>query len=515
VNSFDLSLLKYIQEHSPVLIEEVSSRFGKTTSTLKRSMKEINEFLDPDCHLHIDGLWIVTAIGYREYIALLEQIPFNRYITTANERIKDLSVALCLHDVVNKSEYYRKFNVSQTTLKNDNQALSAFLQANHLSITAIPKQGSRLDGDEILLRIAICLTILKTIEIGEDHLLVPHKANEPINRSIATQFLKVCQQEISAAAELYQQRLSQRITLGYNSKKYFLVYMSIALHRMRREHFITHSDNLSFIQSSDFGLLDSEHENRFLDLLISSLTYTWRPFDIYDPTLITLVGSLCESLTPLLRAEIHNRSPFFAEIYQFIYSTIVQNKFNLYFDDKKLHQVQTRHARLYQGVTQATAPIAQHYQTTFSPVHLSTLVLILKKYELQNRVHSEEKKRVIIVTNSSESKVGYFKEVLKSHFHIEIVGYVNINEIHTLEQIPFDLLITFTNKISSYLKYYQWDYIKVNFYLSRDDISLLSQHGLSRAKKKIPAEGFIQEIEGLDRQQLHTLLERQFPDFFI
>lgn len=515
MNSFDLSLLKYIQEHSPVVIADVTARFGKTMSTLKRSMKEINEFLDPDCHLHIDGQWIVTAIGYREYIAFLEQIPFNRYITTAEERIKDLSVALCLQDVVNKSEYYRKFNVSPTTLKNDNQALSAFLQANHLSVTAIPKQGSRLEGDEILLRIAICLTILKTIEIGEDHLLVPHKANEPINRAIATQFLKVCQTEISAAAEMYQHRLSQRITLGYNSKKYFLVYMSIALHRMRRGHTITHSDNLSFIQSSDFGLLENEHENRFLDLLISSLTYTWRPFDIYDPTLIALVGKLCECLTPLLRAEIHNRSPFFAEIYQFIYASIVQNKFNLYFDDKKLHQVQTRHALLYQGVTQATAPIAQHYRTTFSTVHLSTLVLILKKYELQNRVHSEEKKRVIIVTNSSESKVGYFKEVLKSHFHIEIVGYVNINELHTLERIPFDLLITFTNKISSYLKYYQLDYIKVNFYLTRDDISLLSQHGLSRAKKKIPAEGFIREIEGLDNQQLRALLEQQYPDFFI
>ncbi|MEX2943266.1 hypothetical protein [Serratia fonticola] len=65
MNSFDLSLLKYIQEHSPVLIEDVTSKFGKTLSTLKR------------------------------------------YITTADKRIKDLSVALCLQDVVNKSEYYR------------------------------------------------------------------------------------------------------------------------------------------------------------------------------------------------------------------------------------------------------------------------------------------------------------------------------------------------------------------------------------------------------------------------
>uniref|UniRef100_A0A182SNE8 glutathione-disulfide reductase n=1 Tax=Anopheles maculatus TaxID=74869 RepID=A0A182SNE8_9DIPT len=194
-------------EHSPVLIEDVTSRFGKTTSTLKRAMKEINEWLEPDYRLHLDGQSIVTAITYREYIAFLENIPFNRYITTAEERIKDLCVAMCLQEVVNKSEYYRKFNVSPTTLKNDNQALLAFLQANRLSVTAIPKQGSRLDGDEILLRIAVCLIILKTVEIGEDHLLVPHKANEPINRSIATQFLRECQQEIRAAAEIYQQRL--------------------------------------------------------------------------------------------------------------------------------------------------------------------------------------------------------------------------------------------------------------------------------------------------------------------
>lgn len=515
MNSFDLSLLKYIQEHSPVLIEDVTSRFGKTTSTLKRAMKEINQLLEPDYRLHLDGQSIVTAITYREYIAFLEHIPFNRYITTVEERIKDLCVALCLQEVVNKSEYYRKFNVSPTTLKNDNQALLAFLQANRLSVTAIPKQGSRLDGDEILLRIAICLIILKTVEIGEDHQLVPHKANEPINRSIATQFLHECQQEIRAAAELYQQRLSRMLTLGYNSKKYFLVYMSIALHRLRRGHGITASDNLNFIQSCDFALLGSEHEDRFLDLLISSLTSTWRPFDVYDPTLITLIKRLCAYLSPLLRAEIHNASPFFAEVYQFIYSTIVQSRFNLYFDDKKLHQVQTRHALLYQGVAEATAPIARYYHTTFSTVHLSTLVLILKKYERQNRIHSEYKKRVIIVTNSSESKVGYFKEVLKSHFHLEIVGCVNINELHTLEQIPFDLLITFTNKISSYLKYYRLDYIKVNFYLTRDDISLLGKHGLSRAKKKIPAEAFIREIEGLDHQQLRALLEHKYADFFI
>lgn len=515
MNNFDLSFLKYVQEHSPILIEEVIATFGKTMSTLKRSMKEINDVLDPAYHIHIDNQTITTAMTYREYIDFLTHIPFHRYITTAEERIRDLGVALCLQDVVNKSEYYKKFHVSPSTLKNDNLALATFLQANQLTIASIPRQGSRLDGDEILLRIAICLIILKTVEIGEDHLLVPHKANEPINKAIASQFLGACQQEIHQAAAHYQQRLAPRLELGYNGKKYFLVYMSIALHRMRRGHRIQQSEHLDFIQSLDFTLLEDPHENRFLDLLISSLTFSWRPFDVYDTTLIQQVQRLCATLSPLLRAEIHNPNRFFAELYEFIYSAIVQNKFNLYFDDKKLHHVETRYAELYCSVCQAIAPIEQHYRTTFSPVHLATLVLILKKYELQNRVCSEYKQRIVIVTNSSESKVGYFNEVLKSYFHIDIIGCVNINELHSLEQLPFDLLITFTNKISSYLKYYKLDYIKVNFHLTRDDISLLARHGLSRAKKKIPLDEFVSASQGLDQQQMRAWLEQQYPDIFI
>lgn len=114
---------------------------------------------------------------------------------------------------------------------------------------------------------------------------------------------------------------------------------------------------ISDLFSPSIFLLDRDHEDRFLDLLISSLTYTWRPFDIYDATLIEQVRQLCHALTPLLRAKIHNTFPFFAEVYPFIYSAIIQNKFNLYFDDKKLHEVQTRYASFYQGVVEATVPI--------------------------------------------------------------------------------------------------------------------------------------------------------------
>lgn len=515
MNGFDLSFLKYLQEHSPVLISEATVRFGKTLSTLKRTMKEINELLPEEYYIHLDNQFITTSMGYREYIDLLEKITFNRYITNPEERIRDLLVGLCLQDIVNKSEYYKKFHVSPGTIKNDNQALAKYLESRNLSVNSVHRLGTTLCGDEIQLRIAVCMTILKTVEIGEDNILVLHKANDPVNRAIASQFLQTCQLEIERAAAYYNQAIATRLSLGYNGKKYFLVYMSIALHRIGRRHTIQDASSLAFITAMHFSLLEDEQENHFLDLLVSSLTFTWRPFTIYDSSLVALVREFCCDITPGLQATIHNQPPFFAEIYQFIYTSIVQNKFHLWFDDKKLHEVQEHYPALYQAVDGAIKNIEQGYHLTFSAIHIATLVLILKKYELQNRLQDEEKKRIVIVTNSSESKVGYFKEVIKSWFHIEIVACVNINELHQLTDMPFDMLLTFTNKISSYLRYYQLDYIKVNFHLSQEDISLLRRHGLSRAKKKIAVEDFMHKCEGVTGSDLRCLLETHYPEIFI
>lgn len=82
-------------------------RFGKTLSTLKRTMKELNELLPDEAHLHQDNAFITTGITYSDYIQFLQRVRFNRYLTTGEERVQDLFVALCLHDVVNKNEYYK------------------------------------------------------------------------------------------------------------------------------------------------------------------------------------------------------------------------------------------------------------------------------------------------------------------------------------------------------------------------------------------------------------------------
>lgn len=515
MNHFDLSFLKYLQDNSPLSIDEAVQRFGKTLSTLKRTMKELNELLPEDVQLHQDNQFITTRIGYSEYRQFLARIRFNRYITTAEERVRDLLVALCLHDVVNKNEYYKKFYVSAGTVKNDNPVMLRLAQQHALTVQSIPRTGSRLVGDEFSLRLAVCMLILKTVEIGENHQLIAHQANEPVSRSIADQFLSECATEITQAARCYEDVIRPINTLGYNGRKYLLVYLSLALHRIRRGHVIKESTATSFLTTFPFEAMTDPQENRCLDLLIASLTFTYRPFTLYDARLVSHVKRTCERLASSLSNTVHNQHAWFAEVYHFIYAAIIQNKFHLWFDDKKLHNVQNRYPELWAGVQSAVSEIEKGWQTTFSAIHLATLVLITKKYELKNRVVSEPKKRVIIVTNSSESKVGYFKEVLSSRFHIDIPVCININEIEQLQSREFDLLITFTNKISSHLRYAGLDYVKVNFWLTQDDFQLLRERGLASARKKIPADHFVQQVQGMRQAALRDFLERHYGDVFI
>lgn len=152
MNYFDLSFLKYLQDNNSLPVEEAVRRFGKTLSTLKRTMKELNELLPENVHLYQDNQFITTRIGYSEYRQFLQRVQFNRYITTAEERVKDLFVALCLHDVVNKNEYYKKFYVSAGTVKNDNPVMMQLIQGHDLVLQSIPRKGSRLTGDEFQLR---------------------------------------------------------------------------------------------------------------------------------------------------------------------------------------------------------------------------------------------------------------------------------------------------------------------------------------------------------------------------
>lgn len=76
-------------------------------------------------------------------------------------------------------------------------------------------------------------------------------------------------------------------------------------------------------------------------------------------------------------------------------------------------------------------------------------------------------KHLAIVTNSSVEKVGFFMEKLKLQVDVLLAGIININEIYLVEQMDYDYLIVFSNRISSMLAERDYPCLKLHFYLTK------------------------------------------------
>lgn len=520
LNQLDLMVAKFIQEHAPISMHAASLFFKKTDSTIRRSITNINTFLNDhiemrDGFITIDKKIIKTSFSYVHYLNLLKILTLKQYTTNAYERNTALIIALALNDHVNKNDFYKEFGVSATTIKNDRKLLLKMLAPYRITINTLAKQGTIISGYEHSLRIIMSLIIIKTLEVNISNELEIHLSNSPVNHWIAQYFLSKCAESIHEAHQLFQ-HIEQTMTakLSYNSKKYCLVYLTLSLHKIKQNHLIQADQITPLLAATEYTFLPSAAENHFLNLLLCSMSYKEISFEIYDDLLCNIVMQFCENLQTDLVTIIHNHHTLFQTIYRFLYGALIQNQYGFFFEDKKLINVKTDHAHLYQLIKKHIGRLETTFNIVISQTHLATLTLIIKQFIIQNKTYDRNKKKIIIVTNASENKIGFFKETLRLNFHIDIVNIINSNELYLLNQ-QYDLIITFTNKISSLLKYKNLPFIKVDFNLKANDLERLRQCGLSRSRRKIPLNHFKSQIKDLSEAELTTFLANYYDDYFI
>ncbi|WEM43063.1 PRD domain-containing protein [Photobacterium sp. DA100] len=516
MNSFDLALAKYIQEFSPVPIRTVENHFNKTKSTIARSISKLNQWVEIDDFISFDKQNITTNFSYSGYTKLLNQLPLSHYHSNTSERIKALLVEMALTETVNKKQFYTLFNVSDTTLKNDRKHILSTLECLGLVNETVVKKGTRLTGEEAKIRIHTARTVLNTLELDKDNLLIEHLSNTPVNKLIASHFLSYCHDYLVTSAAMYNQLEQQyRVRLSYNSKKFLIIYFSLTLLRGRQGRRLSALDIDDWLSNQYFKVFDNHEENLLASRILASMTFYSGKYNCYDPRLTPQIENFTQKLCGSIRTHIHNRNDFFADLYSVIKSCLTQAKLNISFPDKKLSKVKERHQFVYQLVEKYIADVERSVGLVLSENHLATITMVIKKYVVQNKAIDRERARIYLVSNSSHNKLGYFIEKLKTHFHIDIKGIVNSNEIIHIPEDQYDVLITFTNKISRYLSFHGKTSVKVDFQLGESDLRALKQLGLSRSARKIPVDQFIAQIQQLSPHELNHLLKTQYKEHFI
>ena len=332
MNSFDLKFAKFIQEYAPVSLAEAEQRFERTESTLKRSIHEINDYLPHQYRIRVDKRYITSRLSYSGYRKLLQGIGVKDYITTPSERVHALVAAFALHDIVNKTEFYGSFNVSKSTLKNDRGAIADFLSDYGLTLKSVPRKGTQIEGSETRFRVLASRLIMKVVEVDPNNNLVSHKGNSPVKRLYARDFLFGCQEEIARAVELFNGFLGKYDMMpSYNHKKFFLVYLSLALKRQKSGNVLSLSEVDDFIEPPSLELLENEVENHFTSLLLTSFVYHHPVVRINDPELRKTALLICDKLIQELDLTLYNQHDFFEEVYSFLYSALVSVSVSILF----------------------------------------------------------------------------------------------------------------------------------------------------------------------------------------
>lgn len=514
MNKFDLNLAKYIQEYAPVSIDAAAEQFGKTRSTIAKSINKINQFIDKKDFISVDKQTIISSLSYYGYTKLLNTLSLQHYRSAADERIKALLVEMVLNEVVNKKQFYSLFHVSQTTLKNDRKPFLVRLERASLTYEALAKKGLRLLGSESRIRILATQAILNTVELDKDNQLIEHLSNSPVNRLIAQRFLTSNAEQIAQAVKRYfQLEKTYGFKLSYNSKKFIIIYFTIALQRMARKQQLTF-DTFTTLIEQNFTIFADKEENHLANQVISALTWH-NKFNCCDALLTPLVEAFVESVCSDIRTHIYSRHELFADMYALIHSSLIQARLGISFPDKKLTNVKNDHVYAYGLVKRDISMIENAMGIQLNEPHLATLTMVIKRYVEQNKSIVRRRTRIYLISNSSYNKLGYFIEKLKTHFHVEIVGIVNSNEIIHIPDDQYDVLITFTNKISRYLSFHGKTSVKLNYQLKESDIQTLRDLGLSRSARKIPADEFIAQIAQIPPHELKHFLITEFNEFFI
>nr|WP_159063834.1 hypothetical protein [Thaumasiovibrio occultus] len=497
-------------------MDAVCQRVGKTASTVYRSIQKVNARLPRADFIHFDKKVIKTQFSYLSYIQFVNQLSLVEYHSNAVERIELLFMLAALQNQINKKALYQELGVSATTVKNDRRDWEMFLAKYDLVSRSLARRGTTVIGDEFTIRLQATRRIVDLIELDSDNFPVAHASNSPTRRYVAALILSQYGAELDHAVELYHQFESQfSMQLSYNSKKFLIVYF--ALSRIRYAHHCCHLTEItpSLFSHQTFPLVEHVLENHQANILLSALTISKGRMNCYHPKLSLMVARFSQQVRSNLTTTIYNDSDFFAELYSVVGGCFCQAALGVWFEDKKLQSVQDDHAYVYGLITHFIAPIEAAIGITLTDNHISTITMVVKKFVVLNKSVDRPRSRLYIVSNSSENKLGYFIEKLKTRFHIEVLGIVNSNEIIHIPTDEYDVLITFTNKIARYLSAFGLSSLKLNYALSDQDYKVLANAGLSRSSRKIPLTRFLSEMQHLSENELKQWLMANYPDHFI
>lgn len=515
ISNFEMNFMKYLQESGVTNLFNEENRLFKTINTLKRNINNINTHLPLDKQFIVEGTIVISQIDYKYYLEFLGSLSLNDYSHVPKERINLLIIKGFFCDFFNKSEIYTNINVSLTTLKKDTLDLKKILKLHQLDLVNIPKKGVKIVGDELNYRLLTVSILLNLIDLENNGTIYSKKSNSPLERVFTEIVITNLKDYISEANLLLNTLLeSLHLKLSYTSKKFLILYLSLTLFRLDKKHEIELDRHFQF-STFNTSILPTKNENFIFNYIFISLDFIDEKTIFYNEQLEQLTHTFLKSIQNKIITKILFEKEIFHEVYNFLYKSIIRNKLNYQLYDDKLENTEKFLKNLYSITTESLKNIESIFNISFSNFQIGSLTIILKKYITKSKIVGRNKRRIIIVSNSSSEKIDFFIERLKIYVEFDLIKIISIDNLKILQTLDFDNLITFSNRIKLLLKEMDMESIKLSFHLDFKDIEKLINNGFSRTNRKILANELSEKLENKTKEEIEKILKDNFSEYFV
>lgn len=498
LNQFELRLANYIHNNERVSLKKCASYYNKSESTIKRAIYHLNDYLSEEKMFLLDENIIVSQIHYHDYLSLCS-VELHQYSSTPHERHQLIILEAFLHGYINLSHLYRTLGLSETTRKNDRKSLQKILDPLGIKLVYLPRKGITIQGNERLFRIKIALHLLTIVELDENDRFRNRQANTPIQRLMAETFVASSGDYFQEAKERIESKVFQgdEKSVDYPSKKLIYLYYVISRLRLDQGYTITF-DSVDLPEMNPHHLFSLEEENRYFDCLVMSLNYKTPLTFPFDKRIDGLTLRIIDAVEVQLKLSFYSRYGPYRMLYAYLYKSYIKNKLGYGFYDEHLSDTRNQFHHLYTAVKEMDPVIKDVLAINLEDNQYTDICLILQRYLLRNHVHGTETKRIVIISNYASEKIEYFVESLKSHFDVEMVGYFTINELHQLNHLNFEEILTFSYRVSLLLQALGYTSRKVPFYLQEESLLELQNAGyVSSHNSKIKALDLARELDTL------------------
>ncbi|WP_052737706.1 hypothetical protein [Bacillus sp. SA1-12] len=512
MDALDIKILSHLQEHGSLHTLD-NSIIKRSELSIHRRIESINSLLPDNKKLYIENHVVYSNINYQDYIKAIQSIPFYTYSSSQSERFSFIIIQSILKEVVNTTSLYEHLGLSLSTKKKDNRCLTDYLFKMELTKEIARKKGITIKGNETFIRIEGTKILLKILELDANNQLKLRQANNPMEVLIAEYFIRETALHANTAKKIVTELIPGYYDLSYPSKKFIYLYLILMLYRNDRGHYINKVVALPFEVDNSFYIVENPLENKTLYALLLSLdTKSSQPY-IESIAFKERVTQFINHIQKGIITKIFSYNDLFNEVYQFIIKCMLRTAFHFNFYDNKLDETSIELPNLFNLISESSF-IAN--ELNLSQDQISTLTLIFRKHIMENKVLGRNTKNIVIVTNSSIEKANFFASNLIHFLDIKIIKTLHINELHELNSLEYDFIITFSNRLASLIQEYGFQCIKLQYYFKDEDINRLLKFGFSSSsRRKIITDDFIKEIGKRPLKDLKEFLINHYPSHFL